>query len=109
MTIFYLITIFVVLLTGVEEADKATSDTRHLPDQEVAASRESWLASQRSRGLEHDVQVVDIHGVQSHLRAEPAELTEKGVGAPLWGGRSRLQDLEAGMIHSFSLPVSFSY
>jgi hypothetical protein len=41
MTIFYLITIFVVLLTGVEEADKATSDTRHLPDQEVAASRES--------------------------------------------------------------------
>jgi hypothetical protein len=41
MTIFYLITIFIVLLTGAEEADKATSDTRYLPDQEVAASRES--------------------------------------------------------------------
>jgi hypothetical protein len=37
---FYLITTFVVLLTGDEVADKATSSTKHLPDQGVAASRE---------------------------------------------------------------------
>jgi hypothetical protein len=37
---FYLITIFVVLLTGAEAVDKATLDTRHLPDQGAAASRE---------------------------------------------------------------------
>jgi hypothetical protein len=40
MTIFYLVTIFVVLLTGVEAADKAISGAHHLPDQGVAASRE---------------------------------------------------------------------
>jgi hypothetical protein len=40
MTNFYLITIFVVLLVGVEAADKATSVTQHLPDQGAAALRE---------------------------------------------------------------------
>jgi hypothetical protein len=40
MTNFYLITIFVVLLGGAKAADKATSGTKHLPDQGVAASRE---------------------------------------------------------------------
>jgi hypothetical protein len=40
MTIFYLVTIFVVLLTGAEAADKAILDARHLPDQGAAASRE---------------------------------------------------------------------
>jgi hypothetical protein len=40
MTIFYLITIFVVLLAGDEAADKATSGTKHLPDQGVVALRE---------------------------------------------------------------------
>jgi hypothetical protein len=40
MTNFYLITTFVVLLTGAEAADKATSGTRHLPDQGAIASRE---------------------------------------------------------------------
>jgi hypothetical protein len=55
------------------------------------------------------VLVVDVRGVQSHLRVEPKELTEQAIGAPLRGGRSCLQDLEAGMIHSFSLSVSFSY
>jgi hypothetical protein len=40
MTNFYLITIFVVLLTGDEAADKATSGTSHLPDQGAATSRE---------------------------------------------------------------------
>jgi hypothetical protein len=39
MMIFYLITTFTVLLTGDEAADKATSDTKHLPDKGVAASR----------------------------------------------------------------------
>jgi hypothetical protein len=33
MTNFYLITTFLVLLVGAEAADKATLDTRHLPDQ----------------------------------------------------------------------------
>jgi hypothetical protein len=37
---FYLVTIFVVLLTGAEAADKAISGARHLPDQEAATSRE---------------------------------------------------------------------
>jgi hypothetical protein len=55
------------------------------------------------------VRVVDVHGVQSHLRAESAEPTEQAVSAPLWGGRSDLQDLEGGMIQSFSILVSFSY
>jgi hypothetical protein len=40
MTNFYLVTIFVVLLTGAEAIDKATSGARHLPDQGAAASRE---------------------------------------------------------------------
>jgi hypothetical protein len=40
MIIFYLITIFVVLLTGAEATKKATSDARHLPSQGVAAPRE---------------------------------------------------------------------
>jgi hypothetical protein len=40
MTNFYLITTFIVLLIGAEAADKATSGTRHLPDQGAAASRE---------------------------------------------------------------------
>jgi hypothetical protein len=39
MTNFYLITTFVALLAGAEAADKATLGTRHLPDQEAAASR----------------------------------------------------------------------
>jgi hypothetical protein len=37
---FYFITIFVVLLTDAEAADKATSSARHLPDQGAAASKE---------------------------------------------------------------------
>jgi hypothetical protein len=63
------------------------------------------LARQRSGGLGRDVRVVDIHGLQSHLRAEQAELTGQAVGAALQGGRSRSQDPEAGTIHSFSLFV----
>jgi hypothetical protein len=41
MTIFYLVTIFVVLLVGAESADKAISGAQHLPDQGAAASWES--------------------------------------------------------------------
>jgi hypothetical protein len=37
---FYLITTFVVLLTGAEAADKATSGTQHLLDQGATTSRE---------------------------------------------------------------------
>jgi hypothetical protein len=40
MTIFYLVTTFVVLLASAEAADKAISGARHLPDQAVAGSRE---------------------------------------------------------------------
>jgi hypothetical protein len=40
MTNFYLITKFVVLLTGDEAADKATLGTKHLPNQGAATSRE---------------------------------------------------------------------
>jgi hypothetical protein len=40
MTKNYLITTFVVLLAGDEATDKATSDTKRLPDHEAAASRE---------------------------------------------------------------------
>jgi hypothetical protein len=54
-----------------------------------------------------DVRVVGIRRVQCHLRAELAELIEQGIGEQLWHGRSRLQDLEASTIHSFSLPTSF--
>jgi hypothetical protein len=53
------------------------------------------------------VQVVGVCGVKSHLRAESAQPIEQGIGAPLRGGRSRPQDLEASTIHSFSLFVSF--
>jgi hypothetical protein len=67
------------------------------------------LAGQRSGGLGRDVRVVDVHRVQSHLKAELAEPIEQVVGAPLQGGQLRSQDLEAGMIHSFSLSLSFSY
>jgi hypothetical protein len=109
MTIYYLITTFVVLLVGVEAVDKAQSGTRHLLDQGAAASLEGRLAHQRFGGLGRDVRVVDVRGVQSHLRAEPAQLIEQGVGAPLRGGQSHLQEPEAGMIHSFSLFVCFSF
>jgi hypothetical protein len=78
-------------------------------DQGAAASKEGWLACQRSGGLGHNVLVVGIRGVQSHLRAEPVQPTEQGVDAPLRGRQSRLQDPEAGMIHSFSLSVFFLY
>jgi hypothetical protein len=67
------------------------------------------LAGQRSKGLERDVRVVDVHIVQSHLRAKSAKSTEQAVSAPLRGGRSHPQDLEAGTMHSFSLYVSFLY
>jgi hypothetical protein len=76
MTIFYLVTTFVVLLTGVEAADKAISSAQHLQDQGAAASRESWLEGQRSGGLGRDVWVVDVWGVQSHLIVESIEPTE---------------------------------
>jgi hypothetical protein len=89
MNFFYLLTTIVVLLAGDEAANKATSDARHLPDQGAAPSRKGCLASQRSRGLGHDVRVVVFPGDQSHLRAEPTEPTEQEVGAPLRGGRSR--------------------
>jgi hypothetical protein len=38
---FYLITTFVVQLTGAEVTDKATSGTRHLPDQGAVGPWES--------------------------------------------------------------------
>jgi hypothetical protein len=53
------------------------------------------------------MRVVGIRRVQCHLRVELAELIEQGIGSQLWHGQSRLQDLEAGTIHSFSLPISF--
>jgi hypothetical protein len=40
MTIFYLVTTFVILLTGVEATDKAISGAQHLPNHGAAASRE---------------------------------------------------------------------
>jgi hypothetical protein len=44
MSNYYLITTFLVLLTGAEAADKAQPDARHLPDQGVAALGEgNWL------------------------------------------------------------------
>jgi hypothetical protein len=103
----YLLAIIVVLLSGDEAADKAKLDAKHLPDQGAAPSKEGCLVGQRSGGLGHDVRVVIIPGVQSHLRVEPVEPTEKVVSAPLWSGWSRLQDPEAGMIQSFYLLVSF--
>jgi hypothetical protein len=54
-----------------------------------------------------DVRVVGVCVVQSPLGAEPTQPTEQGVGAPLQGGQSRSQDLEAGMIYYFSLSVCF--
>jgi hypothetical protein len=82
MTIFYLVTTFVVLLAGAKVADKAISGAQHLPDQGVASSREGWLAGQRSRGLGCDVRVVDVWEVQSHLIAKPTKLIEQGFSAP---------------------------
>jgi hypothetical protein len=109
MKMFYLLTTIVVLLAGDEAADRATLDTRHLPDQGAAPSRKGCMAGQRYGGLGRDVRVMIIIGVQSHLRAEMAEPIEQEVGAPLRGGRSRPQDLEASMIQSFSFFISFSY
>jgi hypothetical protein len=106
MTNFYLVTIFVVLLTGAEAIDKATSGARHLPNQGAAASREGWLAGQRSRGLGCNVRVVDVRGVQSHCNAESAEPTEQAVGASLRGGRSRPQDPKAGTILFLSFCIN---
>jgi hypothetical protein len=40
MTIFYLVTTFVVLLAGAEATDKVILGVGHLPDQGAAASRE---------------------------------------------------------------------
>jgi hypothetical protein len=98
MTNFYLITTFVILLADAEAVDKATSGTWYLPDHEVATSWEGWLASQRPGGLGRDVRVVYVCGVESHLRAKSAELTEQAVDALVRGGQSRLQDPEVGMI-----------
>jgi hypothetical protein len=83
MNIFYLLTTIVVLLTGDEATDKAKLDATHLPNQGVAPSREGCLAGQRSGGLGCDVRVVVVPGVQSHLRTELVEPTEKVIGAPL--------------------------
>jgi hypothetical protein len=55
MANYYLITTFVVLLTGDEAADKAQLGARHLPDQGATPSREGQLAHQRSRCLGRDV------------------------------------------------------
>jgi hypothetical protein len=59
--------------------------------------------------LGRDVRVVDIRGVEKHLIAELAEPIEKAIGAPLQGGQSHPQDPEAGMVHFFSLFMSFLY
>jgi hypothetical protein len=83
MNIFYLLTTIVVLLTGDEATDKAKLDATHLPNQGAAPSREGCLAGQRSGGLGCDVRVVVVPGVQSHLRIELVEPTEKVIGAPL--------------------------
>jgi hypothetical protein len=50
------------LLISLKAANKATSDTRHLPDQGAAPSREGCLAGQRFRGLGYDARVVVIAG-----------------------------------------------
>jgi hypothetical protein len=89
MTNFYLITTFVVLLTSAEASDK--SPIRHTTStrlQGATTSLEGSLVGQRSGGLGRDVRVVDIHRVQSRLRAE---LTEQAVFAPLQGMWSRPQ------------------
>jgi hypothetical protein len=109
MNIFYLQTTIVVLLAGDEAVDKAKSDATHLPDQGAASSREDCLVGQRFGDLGHDVRVVVVPRVQSHLRTEPTEPTEKAVGAPLRGGRPRPQDPEAGTVQSLYILVSFSY
>jgi hypothetical protein len=75
MANFYLMTTFVILLTGDEAAHKATWVTKYLPDQGATTSREGRLDSQRSRGLGRDVRVVDIREVQSHHIVEPATST----------------------------------
>jgi hypothetical protein len=83
MTIFYLITIFVVLLASAEAANKAISGTQYLPDQGGPDSRGGWLAGQRFGGLGRDVWVVDVRGVQGHLIVEPIEPIEQAISAPL--------------------------
>jgi hypothetical protein len=88
----YLIITFVVLLVGAEAAGKAQPVAQHLPDHVAAHSREDQLAHQRSGVLGCDVRVVGVRGVHSHHRAELAQPTEQGGGAPLWGGRSCPQD-----------------
>jgi hypothetical protein len=55
------------------------------------------------------MRVVGVHRVQSPLIAELTQPMEEGIGAPLWHGWSHPQDLEAGMIYSFSVSISFSY
>jgi hypothetical protein len=65
------------------------------------------LAGQRSEGFKHDVRVMDVRGVQSHLIAELVEPIEQAVSAPLQGRRSRPQDPEVGMIHSLSFRKFF--
>jgi hypothetical protein len=59
--------------------------------------------------LGRDVRVVDVRGVQSHLRAELVDPIEQAISAPLRDGRLCPQDPEAGTIHSFSISVDFSY
>jgi hypothetical protein len=51
----YLLTTTVVVLTGDEAVNKATSDARHLPNQGATPLREGCLADQRSGGLGRDV------------------------------------------------------
>jgi hypothetical protein len=104
MVNYYLITAFVVLLTD----DKTQPGARHLPNQGAAPLRKGQLAHQRSRGLGHDMRVVGVRGVQSHLKEESAQPIEQGVGAPLWGGRSHPQDPEAGMIFFLSFRKFFA-
>jgi hypothetical protein len=55
ITNYYLITIFVVLLTGAKAVNKDQSGAQHLPDQGAEGSREGQLARQRSRSLGRDV------------------------------------------------------
>jgi hypothetical protein len=84
-------------------SDKPQPSARHLPDQVAASSRECLLAHQRSGGLGRDVRVVGIYGVQSQIRAEPAQLIEQGGGSPLQSEWSHPEDPEASIIHPFSI------
>jgi hypothetical protein len=87
MANYYLITTFVVLLAGVEVANKAQPGVGHLPDQGATTIREGRLAHQRSGGMGRDVRVVGVHRVQSPLRAEPTQPMEQCVGAALCADR----------------------